>query len=108
MSQVCQLDHGGPTHCKQGVPADPYIESEAHDRQTIDLPPTQHKLAQAILATGTPTVLVLMNAGMVAIDAEAAHGGPLAIIEAFYPGPYGGRALAKSIFGQENRWGRLP
>merc|ERR1719440_143807 len=53
-----------------------------------------------------------MNAGAVAIDAEAAYRGskasPLAIIEAFYPGPRGGEALAQGLFGAHNRWGRLP
>jgi beta-glucosidase len=102
------MQHGGPTFCKQGAAADPYLESEAHDRKTIDLPPTQHALAKAVLAVGKPTVLVLMNAGMVAIDAEAAFDGQLAIVEAFYPGPYGGRALADSLYGKQNRWGRLP
>jgi len=70
----------------------------------------QHEFAARVLALGKPTVLVLMNAGAVAFDAEAAHVGPapLAIIEAFYPGPSGGVALAQGIFGLHNRWGRLP
>ena len=53
-----------------------YLELEAHDRTTIDLPPIQHQLAAEILAVGKPTVLVLINGGAVAIDAEAAHAGP--------------------------------
>lgn len=61
----------------------------------------QHEFAKAVLALGKPTVLFLLNAGAVAIDAEAAHSGPapLAIIEAFYPGLRGGQALAEGIFG---------
>ena len=51
-----------------------YLELEAHDRTTIDLPQVQHDLAKAVLALGKPLVLFLMNAGAVAIDAEAAHG----------------------------------
>ena len=45
-----------------------------------------------------------------AFDAEAAYKGsaPLAIIEAFYPGPRGGEALAQGLFGDMNAWGRLP
>lgn len=87
---------------------DQYTELESHDRTTIDLPPVQHAFAKAVLAVGRPTVLVLFNGGAVSIDAEAAHAGsPLAIIEAFYPGPRGGEAVAQGIFGDHNRWGRL-
>ena len=86
--------HGGKTGtCYQEalttgyVFPDQYLELEAHDRTTIDLPQIQHDLAKAVLALNKPTVIFLMNAGAVAIDAEAAHRGdaPLAIIEAFYP-----------------------
>eukprot|EP00040_Diaphanoeca_grandis_P022561 m.121584 g.121584 ORF g.121584 m.121584 type:complete len:950 (-) comp28865_c0_seq1:374-3223(-) len=89
---------------------DQYLELEAHDRTTIDLPQIQHELAAAILALGKPTVIYLFNGGAVAIDAEAAFKGkaPIAIIEAFYPGPHGGTALAQGIYGKHNKWGRLP
>ena len=88
---------------------DAYLELEAHDRTTIDLPPIQHEFAAAILALRKPTVIFLMNAGAVAIDAEvAAASAPLAVIEAFYPGPHGGSALAQGIMGTMNAWGRLP
>lgn len=53
-----------------------------------------------------------MNAGALdvqpIIDLASTAGLPLAMIEAFYPGPYGGTALAEAIFGVQNRWGRLP
>jgi hypothetical protein len=85
---------------------------EAHDRTNIDLPQVQHDFAKAVLALNKPTVIFLMNAGAVAIDAEAATGArggaPLAIIEAFYPGLRGGEALAQGIMGEMNAWGRLP
>jgi beta-D-xylosidase 4 len=89
---------------------DQYLELEAHDRTIIDLPEIQHRLAAEILALNKPTVLFLLNGGAVAIDAEVAHQGPapLAIVEAFYPGLRGGEALAQGIFGQHNKFGRLP
>ena len=58
-------------------PRSEYLELEAHDRTTIDLPQVQHELAKAVLALGKPVVLFLMNAGAVAIDAEAAHRTPV-------------------------------
>jgi hypothetical protein len=91
---------------------DEYLELEAHDRTNIDLPQVQHDFAKAVLALNKPTVIFLMNAGAVAIDAEAATGArggaPLAIIEAFYPGLRGGEALSQGIMGEMNAWGRLP
>ena len=107
-----------PGQCYQEKPTtgyvfpDQYLELEAHDRTTIDLPQIQHDLFDAVMGVGKPTVLVLMNAGAVAIDREAAYVGsdkaPLAIIEAFYPGPHGGTALARGMYGSMNAWGRLP
>ena len=87
--------------------SDPF---QAHDRTVIDLPEIQHKLFAAIIDLGKPTILFLMNGGALAIDAKASYSGsaPLAIIEAFYPGPRGGEALAQGLFGEMNRWGRMP
>jgi len=89
---------------------DQYLELESHDRTTIQLPEVQQAFAAKVLALGKPTVIVLMNAGAVAMDTflPKDHPAPLAIIEAFYPGPRGGEALAQGIFGLHNRWGRMP
>eukprot|EP00041_Stephanoeca_diplocostata_P027569 m.760704 g.760704 ORF g.760704 m.760704 type:complete len:805 (-) comp23202_c0_seq2:335-2749(-) len=96
-------------HCASNVPEYGYVEAEAHDRTYIDLPPVQHALAQAVLAVGTPTVLFTLNGGMVSVEHELAHAtNPPAYIEAFYPGMEGAKALATSMFGQVNKWGRMP
>eukprot|EP00041_Stephanoeca_diplocostata_P008138 m.117691 g.117691 ORF g.117691 m.117691 type:complete len:917 (+) comp17191_c0_seq1:436-3186(+) len=89
---------------------DEYLELEAHDRTTIALPPVQLSFARQILALGKPTVVFLMNAGAVALDDLTAlpATAPVAIVEAFYPGPHGGTALAEGLFGKHNKWGRLP
>ena len=91
---------------------DGFMEMEAHDRTSIDLPPTQQAFAKAVLALNKPTVVFLLNAGAVSIDDIASHAAsasaPLAIIEAFYPGLRGAQALAEGIFGDMNAWGRLP
>jgi beta-D-xylosidase 4 len=60
------------------------IEGESHDRTSIDLPTVQHQLAAAIAALNIPTVLILINGGMVDITPEKAS--IPAIIEAGYPG----------------------
>jgi len=82
------------------------IEYEGADRKDINLPGLQESFALKILALNKPTLLILVNGGVLGIDALVA--GPQAIIEAFYPSVQGARALANSIFGVENRWGKLP
>jgi len=59
-----------------------------------------------VLSIGKPVILVLVNGGQVALDDLV--DGPSAIVEAFNPNTIGGTALALSLFGFENRWGKLP
>lgn len=54
---------------------------------------------------GKPTTIVLINGGQIGIDKLM---GANAIIEAFYPAMRGPEAIARSIFGLENKWGKLP
>lgn len=49
---------------------DESVEAESHDRTSIDLPGCQHNLSAAVLALGKPTVIVLLNGGMLAIEPE--------------------------------------
>ncbi len=76
------------------------------DRSDIVLPKSQQELMRAILATGKPVVLVLMNGSALAIN-EADKEVP-AILEAWYPGEFGGQAIADVLFGDYNPAGRLP
>jgi beta-glucosidase len=78
----------------------------AGDRTTLDLPPIQEQLMQAVYDTGTPVILVLMNGSMVSINWADEH--LPAILEAWYPGQAGGTAVANAIFGLFNPGGRLP
>ena len=54
---------------------------------------------------------MLLNGGSVAVAEEMAAakvGQPLAVVEAFCPGKRGSAAIASSLFGEENVWGRMP
>jgi len=82
------------------------IEHEGIDRTSITLPGLQESFATKVLAIGKPTLLVLVNGGIVSIDNLVS--GPQAIVEAFYPSVPGARALAETLFGKHNRWGKLP
>jgi beta-glucosidase len=80
--------------------------SSLGDRLTLNLPPIQEKLLQAVFETGTPVILVLLNGSAVAVN-WAEENVP-AILEAWYPGQAGGTAVAEALFGLTNPGGRLP
>lgn len=76
------------------------------DRTSLDLPRQQEELLKAVVATGTPVVLVLLNGSAIACN-WAAENVP-AIVEAWYPGQAAGTAVADVLFGDTNPAGRLP
>ena len=76
------------------------------DRTEIDLPDSQKGLMEAVVATGTPTVLVLLNGSAVSVN-WADENVP-AILEAWYGGQAAGTAIADALFGAYNPAGRLP
>eukprot|EP00039_Didymoeca_costata_P012074 m.172780 g.172780 ORF g.172780 m.172780 type:complete len:496 (+) comp15376_c0_seq11:1035-2522(+) len=117
----CDVDKGNDRKIKDAVEAaqdaDAVVlvlgitgeqEHEGMDRTSIDLPAVQHNLSAAILALKKPTVIVLINGGMVALDSEASFQGSLAIVEALLPGAVGGTAIANGLFGKHSFGGRLP
>jgi beta-glucosidase len=75
-------------------------------RSSINLIGRQLELVQAIHATGTPVIVVLVNGRPIAepwvVDNSAA------VIEAWEPGAMGGQALAEIIYGVTNPSGKLP
>lgn len=81
------------------------ISGEGFDRSDLDLPGNQEHLLEAVEATGKPVVLVLQNGRPLTIGWAKAH--VPAILEAWYPGEFGGRAIAETLFGDNNPAGRL-
>ncbi len=76
------------------------------DRTQIELPPVQTELLRALQATGKPVVFVNCSGGAIAMPWTAAN--LPAILQAWYPGEQGGRAVADVLFGEANPAGRLP
>lgn len=76
------------------------------DRTSLDLPAPQQKLLESLHATGKPVVLVLINGS--AMSVNWADKNIPAIVEAWYPGGEGGRAVANLIAGDFSPAGRLP
>jgi len=79
---------------------------EGCDVPDLTLPGVQRELADAVLATGTPTVLVVISGRPYALGRYA--GKAAAVMQAFLPGEEGGPALAGVISGRVNPSGKLP
>lgn len=84
----------------------PAQEGEMFDRDAIELPDVQEKFVRALYALGKPMVMVNCSGSAVALTWEAAH--LPAILQAWYPGEQGGRAVAEVLFGEVNPSGHLP
>jgi beta-glucosidase len=84
---------------------DNYTVGEGYSRTSLDLPGHQLDLLKAIQATGKPVVLVLINGRPLTINWANRY--VPAIIEAWFPGEFGGQAIAESLFGTYNPGGKL-
>ncbi|HXS68508.1 MAG TPA: glycoside hydrolase family 3 C-terminal domain-containing protein [Candidatus Polarisedimenticolia bacterium] len=76
------------------------------DRTRIELPSVQTDLIKALAATGKPVIFVNCSGSAMAMPWEVRH--LPAILQAWYPGEQGGRAVAEILFGDVNPSGRLP
>ena len=90
---------------KKARNGEPPTDGEGYDVASLDLTGVQEDLVRAVAATGTPTVLVLINGRPLSVRWEAAH--LPAIVEAWEPGERGAEALADVLFGDTNPSGRL-
>ena len=79
---------------------------EFRDASDLGLTGVQQQLIEAVLATGTPTVVVLLNGRAFALPWIAEH--VPAVLEGWLPGQEGGHAIADVLFGRSNPAGRLP
>jgi beta-glucosidase len=82
------------------------VEAEGRDRRDLNLPGAQEQLMEAVYAANPKTVLVLMNAGPLAVTWANDH--LPAVLDAWYPGEAGGTAIAQVLLGEYNPGGHLP
>ena len=87
--------------CREG-----WSEEHRGDRDSLDLLGRQEELVKAIVATGTPTIVLLINGRPLSIPWIAEH--VPAILEGWYLGQATGTAVAEVLFGEANPGGKLP
>ena len=83
-----------------------WADTHLGDRDSLDLIGQQNDLAQAVLALGKPTVVVLLNGRPLAVNYLAEHAP--AILEGWYLGQETGNAVADVLLGAYNPGGKLP
>jgi beta-glucosidase len=84
----------------------PGISREELDRTEIELPQVQRDLIAEVASVNPHIVVVLVNGGPVALAGTENQAD--AIVEAWYSGEFGGKAIADVLFGDVNPGGKLP
>lgn len=74
------------------------------DKTDLRLPEPQRLLLKSVLDVGKPVVVVLAAGSSLNIEDDR----PAALIQAWYPGSKGGKALAEILFGEVSPSGKLP
>ena len=82
------------------------MEGEGGDKQDIELPKVQQMLVKAMHQTGKPVIFV--NCSGSAIAFGSVEGEYDALLQAWYAGQGGAKALAEVLFGDYNPGGKLP
>jgi beta-glucosidase len=83
-----------------------WADNHLGDRDSLELVGRQNDLVKAVLETGKPTVVMLINSGPLTINYIAEK--VPAILEGFYLGQETGIAVADVLFGDYNPAGKLP
>ena len=82
------------------------MSGEAQSRADIGVPAAQVALAEALVATGKPVVVLLRNGRGLALQAPVQAAA--AILVTWFPGTEGGHAIADVVYGAVSPSGRLP
>ncbi|KQP56012.1 glycoside hydrolase family 3 N-terminal domain-containing protein [Agreia sp. Leaf283] len=81
-------------------------EGEASDTADISLPAAQTRLLEAVAATGTPFIVVLVQGRAYTLPAVVEQA--RAIVMSSFGGPYGASAIVDVLIGDSDPVGRLP
>lgn len=81
------------------------MTGESSSMTDIALQPSQHKLLEALVATGKPVVVVILSGRPMVLNYEDKNAA--AVLEAWFPGTEAGNAVADVLFGNYNPSGKL-
>ncbi len=90
----------------EGEEGDQGNEFASGDKPNLNLPGIQEDILKEIYASGKPVVLVLLSGSALAVKWADEH--IPAIVQGWYPGAQGGRAIAELLFGEYSPEGKLP
>jgi beta-glucosidase len=90
----------------EGEEGDKGNEYASGDKPNLNLPGLQEEVLKTICESGKPVILVLLSGSALAVN-WAEENVP-AIIQGWYPGALGGRAIAEMVFGECVPEGKLP
>lgn len=90
----------------EGEEGDTGNSDASGDKKDLEFPAPQRKLMDKILSYEKPVIVVNMSGS--AMNLSVAEEKASAIIQAWYPGCRGGKAIADVIFGEKSPSGKLP
>lgn len=90
----------------EGEEGDQGNQYASGDKPNLELPGRQQEILEIAHASGKPVVLVLLSGSALAVNWADEH--IPAILQGWYPGAQGGKAIARILFGEENPEGKLP
>lgn len=90
----------------EGEEGDQGNEFASGDKKDLKLPGIQEEVLKEIYQSGKPVVLVLLSGSALAVTWEQEN--IPAIMQCWYPGAQGGRAIASILFGEHSPEGKLP
>lgn len=90
----------------EGEEGDQGNEFASGDKNNLNLPGIQEEVLKELYKSGKPIILVLLSGSALSIPWADEH--IPAIIQGWYPGAQGGKAIAELIFGEYSPEGKLP
>lgn len=90
----------------EGEEGDQGNQYASGDKPNLNLPGLQNEVLETIYNSGKPVILVLLSGSALAVTWAQDH--IPAIIQGWYPGAQGGKAIGQILFGEANPEGKLP
>lgn len=90
----------------EGEEGDAGNSDASGDKKDLKLPEPQRRLLEAVVHTGTPVILCLLAGSSMDLNYAEEHCS--AIMQVWYPGAEGGKAIADMLFGRVSPGGKMP